>query len=129
MSVGAVCVCVCVRACVCVCVCVCVFVCVCVCVYVSSVYFLRSPGQAPYGAKPKPACAKRAAYPGPPSVVPDQESFAAQAAVHGGEDCVSRRTSLSTAEGSRHPLESRGAPIDIQAQGALEHCSKFDTSD
>ena len=37
--------------------------------------FLRSPGQAPYGARS--ACAKRAAYPDPPPVVPDPESLAA----------------------------------------------------
>ena len=40
--------------------------------------FLRSPGQAPYGAKS--ACAKSVAYPAPPTVVPRPESLAAKAA-------------------------------------------------
>jgi hypothetical protein len=39
---------------------------------------LKSPGQASYGAKS--ACAKRAAYPGPPPVVPLPESLTPQAA-------------------------------------------------
>jgi hypothetical protein len=39
--------------------------------------FLRSPGQAPYGAKS--ACAKSAAYPPPPTGVPRPQALAAQA--------------------------------------------------
>ena len=40
--------------------------------------FSRSPSRAPY--RTPPACAKRAAYPDPPPVVPHSESIAAQAA-------------------------------------------------
>jgi len=40
--------------------------------------FLRTPSRAPY--RTPPACAKRAAYPDPPTVVPNPESIAAQAA-------------------------------------------------
>jgi hypothetical protein len=47
----------------------------CVCV---NCYFLRSPSLAPY--RTPPACAKRAADPDPPTVVPHPESIAAQAA-------------------------------------------------
>jgi hypothetical protein len=50
--------------------------------------FLRSPGQAPYGARS--ACARRAAYPDPPPVFPDPESLAAQAAYPFGHSAIAQ---------------------------------------